>query len=175
MATKADQIIAAATRELGKPYSYGDEGPNAFDCSGLMQFVFGELGIKLPRTAAEQQRAARPVSADQAQPGDLVFYGAPAHHVALYLGGGRMISAPHTGAVVHITDVYGSPTYGRVSGVISTVASVVDVGLVQPVTWGVDAIKQTVGDVGLLIVVCLGGAALIGLGAWQTVAGKGKS
>lgn len=112
--SKVDQVIADATAELGKPYNYGDEGPNAFDCSGLIQFVFGEVGIPLPRTAAQQQAATSRVS--NPLPGDLVFYGDPAYHVGLYLGAGKMISAPHSGSVVHVTDV-GQPTgYGRVAG-----------------------------------------------------------
>lgn len=175
MATKAEEIIAYALHELGKPYRYGEEGPAAFDCSGLIQFVYGEAGLKLPRTAAQQQTFSQSIAAADARPGDLVFWGAPAHHVALYLGNGRILSAPHTGAVVHITDVYGTPTYGRVSGVGGVVGAIVDTALVQPVAWGVDGIKKVAGDVGLLIVLALGGASLIGLGVWQAVKGKDSS
>ena len=171
MATLADQIIAYATQEIGKPYVFGDEGPDSFDCSGLMQYTFGKAGLKLPRIAAEQQKFASPISADQARPGDLVFWGAPAHHVALYIGGGRIISAPKPGAKVHITNLYGNHTFGRVSGVFGTVSNIVNTAL-TPVVWGVDSIRQTVGEVGLLVVFCLGGASLIGLGAWQAVKGQ---
>jgi NlpC/P60 family protein len=112
--TAAEQALAVAQLQLGEPYVYGDEGPDSFDCSGLMQYVYGQAGIALPRTAHEQQAWATPVS--RPLPGDLVFYGRPATHVGLYLGNGKMISAPHPGAVVHVGGI-GTPTsYGRVPG-----------------------------------------------------------
>jgi cell wall-associated NlpC family hydrolase len=94
--SKVADLIALATTQLGKPYVYGDEGPNTFDCSGLMQYVFGLVGIRLPRTAAQQQKSVTRVASPV--PGDLVFYGAPAHHVALYIGGGRSRSRRRTPA-----------------------------------------------------------------------------
>jgi cell wall-associated NlpC family hydrolase len=109
---KVASIIASGMKQLGKPYIFGNEGPNSFDCSGLMQFIFGKNGVKLPRTAAQQQKFAKRVS--KPVPGDLVFYGYPAHHVALYLGNGKMLAAPHAGANVRVQPVYGSPTYGRI-------------------------------------------------------------
>jgi hypothetical protein len=113
--SRADQAIALAQTEIGKPYSYGSDGPNSFDCSGLMQFIYAHVGIKLPRTAAQQQDATTATA--KPRPGDLVFYGNPAHHVALYIGGGKQIAAPHTGAFVRIENVYsGVSNYGRVSG-----------------------------------------------------------
>jgi cell wall-associated NlpC family hydrolase len=112
VAGRVGSIISSGMKELGKPYIYGNEGPNSFDCSGLMQYIFKENGIKLPRTAAQQQRAAKRVS--NPRPGDLVFYGYPAHHVALYLGNGKMLAAPHSGANVRVQPVYGNPTYGRI-------------------------------------------------------------
>lgn len=105
-------IIASGMKEVGKPYVFGNEGPNSFDCSGLMQFIFKKNGVKLPRTAAQQQRASTRVKTPR--PGDLVFYGNPAHHVALYLGNGKMLAAPHSGANVRVQPVYGNPTYGRI-------------------------------------------------------------
>lgn len=116
--TTTDNVIAWAQMELGRPYAFGDSGPTAFDCSGLIKFIFDKVGITLPHKASEQQALAIPVTTPS--PGDLVFFGQPAYHVGLYIGGGKMISAPHTGATVHITDV-GSPTgYGRVPGLSST-------------------------------------------------------
>lgn len=112
--SKVDDILAWAKLELGKPYQYGAEGPDTFDCSGLVQYVFAEEGISLPRTAHEQQRATTPVSVPA--PGDLVFYGNPAHHVGIYIGNGRMIDAPDVGLSVR-TEGVGTPTnYGRVTG-----------------------------------------------------------
>lgn len=90
-----------------------------------MQYVFGQLGIKLPRTAAQQQKFVQKV--DKPAPGDLVFWGNPATHVALYIGDGKMIAAPHSGEKVRIQSVYGSPTYGRVAGIGSLTAPVTDV------------------------------------------------
>jgi len=169
MAT-ADAVIAYGLAEIGKPYHYGDEGPNAFDCSGLMQFIFGRAGVHLPRTAAQQQQTATPVAAPR--PGDLVFYGAPATHVALYLGGGRMLAAPHTGAAVRIQSVYGSPTYGRVTG--GGAGAVI----AQPVSVAGDAISALAGplldklaDQGRVLLFVAGGAGLVLAGLWLTVKG----
>ena len=68
-----DNLLTIARTELGKPYVYGDEGPNTFDCSGLMEYVFAQVGIHLPRVAADQQKATSRVSSPL--PGDLVFFG----------------------------------------------------------------------------------------------------
>jgi len=120
MATKIDTLIAVAAAELGKPYIFGAEGPNAFDCSGLTEWAYGHVGISLPHKASEQQKITKPVTIPL--PGDLVFYGNPAHHVGLYIGGGKMIDAPDVGLKIRIDNV-GTPTgYGRVPGA-GTVAS----------------------------------------------------
>jgi hypothetical protein len=102
--SKVDDVIKAAVGEIGEPYQWGAEGPDAFDCSGLMQFIFAKVGIPLPRTARAQQ-AALPAVTGQLQPGDLVFYDRPASHVGVYIGQGRMIDAPHSGATVRIRQV----------------------------------------------------------------------
>jgi len=109
---KVASIISLGMKEIGKPYIFGAEGPGSFDCSGLMQYIFGKNGVHLPRTAAQQQRSAKAVKNPVA--GDLVFYGYPAHHVALYLGNGKMLAAPHSGANVRVQPVYGNPSYGRI-------------------------------------------------------------
>ena len=119
-----DDVLSWGQLELGKPYVYGDEGPNTFDCSGLMQFIFGKVGVSLPRTAAQQQRFVTPVKTPQA--GDLVFWGDPAYHVALYIGGGKIIAAPHAGAKVDVENVWGTPAgYGRVPGVATALTPAV--------------------------------------------------
>lgn len=172
MAT-AQQVIAYGMQEIGSPYVFGDEGPDSFDCSGLTQYVFGKAGITLPRTAAQQQDATQPVSASSARPGDLVFWGDPAHHVGLYLGGGRMLAAPHAGANVRVQDVYGSPEYRRVSA-LSGVAGAVDAvvtPVLNPVT---DAAASLLGglDSALRVgLVAAGGVALVAVGAWQATRG----
>lgn len=88
---------------LGAPYKWGGSGPNAFDCSGLVRFVHAQVGISVPRTAAEQFSAAKPVDLDRIQPGDLLFFrikGRRVSHVAIYAGEGRFIHAPQTGRPV---------------------------------------------------------------------------
>jgi len=98
----AAQVISFAEKELGDPYVWGGTGPNGWDCSGLIQWAYGKAGVKLPRTAADQQKQGKPVPTDQVQPGDLLFNGNPAHHVVMAIGGGKVIEAPHTGANVRI-------------------------------------------------------------------------
>lgn len=167
--SKLSNLIAYASSELGKPYVYGDEGPNTFDCSGLMQYVFGMVGIKLPRTAAQQQAYATPVTTPL--PGDLIFYGRPAHHVALYIGGGRQIAAPHTGAVVSIQPVGSGATYGRVTGLGNTASSAIEtVG--AAVTTPVSSVLDWLGPARNLMlegVAVVAGLTLVGLGLWRTV------
>jgi cell wall-associated NlpC family hydrolase len=71
-----------------------------------MQWSWNQLGLNLPRVAADQQTWAIPVPISQVLPGDLVFFGSPAHHVGLYIGNGMMVDAPHTGAVVETVPVW---------------------------------------------------------------------
>lgn len=111
---QAAVALRFAYNQLGKPYVYGAAGPDSYDCSGLTMAAWGAAGVGLPHNAAMQQSATRPVSSADAQPGDLVFFGSPAYHVGIYIGGGNMIAAPHTGDVVKIEAVYaGVSGYGR--------------------------------------------------------------
>ena len=111
-------MIAAARTKLGDPYLWGGTGPDAYDCSGLTQFAYGAAGIALPRVAADQWRVGARVDLANLLPGDLLFWatnpGNPAtiHHVAIYLGDGLMIAAPHTGDVVKIEPVYMDGFFG---------------------------------------------------------------
>jgi cell wall-associated NlpC family hydrolase len=166
--TKVDDVISWAQLELGKNYVYGDEGPDTFDCSGLMQFIFGKVGASLPRTAAEQQAATTRVSSPA--PGDLVFWGDPAYHVALYVGGGKIIAAPHSGAKVEIENVWGQPaSYGRVAGVGGLAATTV--GAVTAVTGPVgDWVQGLLGqgrNVALEAVFVIAGIGLVGYGLYR--------
>jgi cell wall-associated NlpC family hydrolase len=105
--------VQAALAELGTPYLWGGEGPGGFDCSGLVQFAYARAGFALPRTAQEQYDATVHVAeATSVLPGDLVFFGSGprgVEHVGIALGDGRMVDAPHTGAVVRIEAVDYSP------------------------------------------------------------------
>ncbi|HKS48997.1 MAG TPA: NlpC/P60 family protein [Amycolatopsis sp.] len=101
----AQSAINAALSRLGDPYVYGATGPNTFDCSGLMLWSYNQAGTTLPRTAAQQQQNGVAVLLSQIQPGDLLFEGSPAYHVAMYLGNGKMVQAPDTGDVVKISSV----------------------------------------------------------------------
>lgn len=94
----AGAAIAFATAQLGKPYRWGATGPNAFDCSGLVQAAWRHGGVQLPRTSTLMLGVGRKVTRAQLVPGDLVW---PAlGHVQLYIGGGQVIEAPRTGLSV---------------------------------------------------------------------------
>lgn len=173
-------VIAAATAQVGKPYVFGAEGPSSFDCSGLMQYVYGLAGIKLPRLAHEQQNATTPVATPQ--PGDLVFWGKPAYHVALYIGNGKIIAAPTEGENVKVQGVWGAPSgYGRVkgsgaatAGLISTVGgaasgvtSSLSNSFVAPLLDGAKGIVMPLGFAGI-------GVALLVMGGYLVVKPKIK-
>ena len=113
---KAQAIILSAKQYLGVPYVWGGTTPNGFDCSGLMQWVFAQNGISIPRVSQAQQASVKEIPISEVQPGDLVFWGRPAHHVALYIGDGYFIQAPQPGDVVKITHVswYPFESAGRV-------------------------------------------------------------
>jgi cell wall-associated NlpC family hydrolase len=103
----AHAAVAFALSQLGTPYRWGGEAPGfAFDCSGLTQAAYASAGIQLPRVAQAQYDAGPPVPAAQPlEPGDLVFFGSgpdAIEHVGIVIGNGRMVDAPHTGAVVRV-------------------------------------------------------------------------
>lgn len=101
---KAQNVITEAKKFLGLPYVWGGTTPSGFDCSGYMQYIFKNVaGVKLPRVAREQQNAGVQIPVSEVQPGDLIFWGKPAHHVAMYIGNGQYIHAPQTGDVIKIS------------------------------------------------------------------------
>ncbi|EIV94518.1 cell wall-associated hydrolase, invasion-associated protein [Frankia sp. QA3] len=111
------KAVYLASLQAGKPYVYGAEGPSSFDCSGLVQYVYKQLGKSLPRTTDAQFAAATRVSQYNKQPGDLIFLGSPGniYHVGIYAGDGKMWVAPHTGSVVKLQKIYTTSYYvGRV-------------------------------------------------------------
>lgn len=95
------EAAAIALNYLGVPYVWGGSTPSGFDCSGLVMYVYAQLGISLPHYTVSQWNATEPISPSQMQPGDLVFFDGLGH-VGIYLGGGQFIDAPHTGSVVRI-------------------------------------------------------------------------
>jgi cell wall-associated NlpC family hydrolase len=102
-------VVAIAQRYLGVPYVWGGASPAGFDCSGLVMYCYAQLGISLPHNAAMQYAVCTPVAHGSEQPGDLVFFGSSAgtiHHVGIYVGGGSMIDAPYTGAVVRYDSAF---------------------------------------------------------------------
>ncbi|TWP35493.1 NlpC/P60 family protein [Leekyejoonella antrihumi] len=104
--------VGIAMRYIGVPYVYGGTSPAGFDCSGLTQYVYAQLGISIPRTASAQQASMQSVS--NPQPGDLVFFGYPAYHVGIYAGNGEMIAAPKPGGSVQLQKIWDTPSgYGR--------------------------------------------------------------
>jgi len=105
-------VLAIAASLKGIYYIYGGTTLAGFDCSGYTQYVFNRVGITLPRTAEEQRQFATPVSTPLV--GDLVFFGAPAHHVGIYAGNGMMWDSPQTGSAIALRSIYASATYGRV-------------------------------------------------------------
>lgn len=107
----AAAAIATAKAQLGKPYVWGAAGPGSFDCSGLTMYAWASAGVSLPHNAAAQQGMGTPVAQADLQPGDLVFFGSPAYHVGMYLGGGLMIHAPTSGDVVKIVPLANEPDY----------------------------------------------------------------
>ena len=105
-------VTAEAKKYLGIPYAWGGTDPKkGLDCSGLVQLVYKNLGISLPRVAGQQAAAGRPVNGmASARPGDLLAFNSPVSHIAIYIGGGKMIEAPRPGLAVRVSDVYDTPT-----------------------------------------------------------------
>ncbi len=93
----AGKAVETARAQLGKPYEWGAGGPDSFDCSGLTSYAWSAAGVSLPHSSRAQYSSLPHVSRSQIQPGDLLFYGSPIHHVGIYEGGGVMINAPETG------------------------------------------------------------------------------
>ena len=99
-------VVGIAMRYLGTPYVWGGASPSGFDCSGLVMYVYSQVGVSLPHSSYAQYAAGVPVSYGDLQPGDLVFFDGLGH-VGIYVGGGNFIHAPHTGDVVKISSLSG--------------------------------------------------------------------
>ena len=114
--TSGADVVAEARKYLGVPYVWGGTDPKrGLDCSGLVQLVYKNLGYELPRVSYQQATAGTAVTGGlaNARPGDILAFGSPVHHVAIYIGDGKMIEAPRPGLDVRVTDVYETPTHIR--------------------------------------------------------------
>lgn len=97
--------LEKAMTKIGRPYVWGAVGPSSFDCSGLVQWAYKQIGKDLPRTSRQQAQVGTPVSRDQLQPGDLVFFNSPVSHVGIYVGDNKILNAVETGRPVQITSM----------------------------------------------------------------------
>jgi cell wall-associated NlpC family hydrolase len=111
---RAKIAVDFALAQLGDPYVYGAAGPDAWDCSGLTMGAWGAAGVYLPHSSSMQYSYGTPVAYSDLQPGDLVFFYSPISHVAIYIGGGQVVHAPHTGDVVRIAPMSEMPYAGAV-------------------------------------------------------------
>jgi cell wall-associated NlpC family hydrolase len=100
------QAASIALQYLGVPYVWGGASPSGFDCSGLVMYVYAQLGISLPHYTVAQWSSTIPISSSEMEPGDLVFFDGLGH-VGIYIGGGQFVDAPHTGSVVRIDSLSG--------------------------------------------------------------------
>lgn len=122
--SKGTQVVNYAYKFLGKPYVYGAAGPNAFDCSGLTQYVFSHFGINLSRTTYTQVGEGTKVKKSDLKAGDLVFFNTQGStsHVGIYIGNGEFIHAPRTGKPVMVSslsDGYYSQKYSTARRIIN--------------------------------------------------------
>lgn len=115
-----ESAIDFASAQVGDPYVYGGNGPNAWDCSGLVQAAYQQAKVALPRVAADQYRATTPLTRSQLQRGDLVFWStngraSGVYHVAIYLGGDQYLESPRPGRSVRVSSFssFNPNLYGR--------------------------------------------------------------
>lgn len=102
----ANRAVALAMAQLGKPYVWAAEGPGAFDCSGLTLYAWRAAGKRLPHSSRIQYATTTRVPLSQRQPGDLLFFGRPIHHVGMYIGNDQMVEAPHRRARVRVKSIF---------------------------------------------------------------------
>ncbi|MGW7204083.1 C40 family peptidase, partial [Streptomyces sp. NPDC054837] len=110
--SRAAAAVSYASSKLGSPYVWGATGPDAFDCSGLMQAAYRSAGISLPRTTYAQIDTGRRVARSELLPGDLVFFYSAISHVGIYIGNGQMIHAPNPSAPVRVAPIDEMPFAG---------------------------------------------------------------
>jgi peptidoglycan DL-endopeptidase CwlO len=110
--SQAGLAVQAALAQVGKPYQWGGAGPDSFDCSGLTMWAWAQGGVSLPHNSGMQYAATARVAQSDLQPGDLLFYGSPIHHVAIYIGGGQIVEAPYSGETVRVASAARSDYVG---------------------------------------------------------------
>lgn len=147
MTTGAD-VVNLASSFQGVPYVWGGSTPQGFDCSGLVQYVYGKLGINLPRTTYNQINVGASVGIQQLQPGDLIFFETDASkkgpdHVGIYIGGGKFIAAPRPGQNVQIASLTDSYYQQRFAGA-RRIPGIQNSGVVDTQTANVGAFAQSV-------------------------------
>jgi cell wall-associated NlpC family hydrolase len=115
----AQVAVNTALAQVGKPYVWGASGPSSFDCSGLTMYSYAAAGVALPHSSSAQSTMGTPVSRDQLQPGDLVFFYSPVSHVGMYIGNGQMVHASTSGEPVKVVSLDSMPDYNsarRIAG-----------------------------------------------------------
>lgn len=171
------QVVAYAARFLGVRYVWGGTTPAGFDCSGLVQFVYKNFGVTLPRTSQEQASAGVAVSPSALQPGDLLVYSEPGEgpnsHIGIYAGNGQQIDAPYTGASVRYDPVDWShlSTIRDVSGTTTVPAGTANAtatsaSLTDPTTW-FSGLSSELAGIAISVPIIIGAVALIVIGLWQ--------
>jgi peptidoglycan DL-endopeptidase CwlO len=108
----AQVAVDAALSQVGKPYQWGGAGPNSYDCSGLTMWAWAQAGVSLPHNSGMQYAATARVAQSDLEPGDLMFFGSPIHHVGMYVGNGQMVEAPYSGQTVRVTAAFRSDYVG---------------------------------------------------------------
>jgi cell wall-associated NlpC family hydrolase len=111
---RAGAAVRYAMAQVGDSYVWGATGPNAYDCSGLTMMAWAQAGVGLPHSSSGQQGSGRRVSEADLQPGDLVFYYSPVHHVGMYIGNGLIVNAENPSAGVKVTGLHSMPYSGAV-------------------------------------------------------------
>ncbi|MFF8947570.1 NlpC/P60 family protein [Streptomyces sp. NPDC014940] len=111
---EGDRAVRYALSQVGKPYQWGAQGPATYDCSGLTSQAWDHAGTPIPRTSQEQWARLPKVPLNRLRPGDLVVYFPGATHVALYVGGGRVVQAPRPGRRIEVSPLASAPVLGAV-------------------------------------------------------------